>query len=260
MYSCLRFIEPLNIGALFINSKRSGTRLKMPSMTTQETEASPTHSSFTKKPAKSPRIPTLLKLSYTAFMAILVPVYWSNYGASNFLYFCDVALMLALLALWTEKAIFSSMASVGILLPQLLWCVDFITECTGAHFTGMTSYMFNENSPLLLRGLSFFHGWLPFLLIFLTARLGYDLRGYLAWSVLAVVLCLVCYFFLPAAGAVLPDPKTPVNINYVFGFNDAKPQSFMSPGLYLTTWIVALITFAYWPTHLVLKKFARIQA
>ena len=234
--------------------------LKVSSMTTQETQAFSTHSTFREKPARSPKIPTLLKLSYTAFMAVLIPVYWINYGASNFLYFCDVALMLALLALWTEKAIFSSMASVGILLPQLLWCVDFVAECTGAHFTGMTSYMFNENSPLFLRGLSLFHGWLPLLLIFLTARLGYDRHAYLAWSVLAVALCLVCYFFFPAAGAVPSNPKMPVNINYVFGFDDAKPQSFMPPDLYLITWIGALITLVYWPTHLVLKRFARIQS
>jgi hypothetical protein len=32
--------------------------------------------------------------------------------------------------------------------------------------------MFDENRSLFLRGLSFFHSWLPFLLIFLVKRLG----------------------------------------------------------------------------------------
>jgi hypothetical protein len=31
------------------------------------------------------RIPLWLKLAYTAFMAVLVPVYWWNYGPTNFL-------------------------------------------------------------------------------------------------------------------------------------------------------------------------------
>ena len=35
------------------------------------------------------RIPLWLKLAYTAFMAVLVPVYLRNYGPTNFLYFCD---------------------------------------------------------------------------------------------------------------------------------------------------------------------------
>jgi hypothetical protein len=40
------------------------------------------------------RLPLWLKLAYSAFMAVLVPVYWYYYGPTNFLYFCDVALIL----------------------------------------------------------------------------------------------------------------------------------------------------------------------
>jgi hypothetical protein len=43
--------------------------------------------------------------------------------------------------------------------------------------TGMTAYMFDGAKPLFLRGLSLFHGWLPFFLVYLVARLGYDGRG-----------------------------------------------------------------------------------
>lgn len=45
------------------------------------------------------RLPLWLKLADTAFMAVLVPVYWTQYGPTNFLYFCDVALFLALVGL-----------------------------------------------------------------------------------------------------------------------------------------------------------------
>ena len=42
------------------------------------------------------RLPLWLKLVYTAFVAVLVPVYWYYYGPTNFLYFCDVALIISL--------------------------------------------------------------------------------------------------------------------------------------------------------------------
>ena len=75
--------------------------------------------------ARPHRVPLAVKLGFTAFMAVLVPVYWLNYGPTNFLYFCDVALFLTLAAVWTESALLASMAAVGIVLPQLVWVLDF---------------------------------------------------------------------------------------------------------------------------------------
>src|SRR6516165_12715400 len=51
----------------------------------------------------APRVPVWLKLAYTAFMAVLVPVYLRNYGPTNFLYFCDVALIITLVGIWIES-------------------------------------------------------------------------------------------------------------------------------------------------------------
>ena len=152
------------------------------------------------------------------------------------------------------------MAAVGILVPQMLWCLDFATELTGMHLMRMTSYMFDHNSPLHLRALSLFHGWLPFLLFYLVVRIGYDRRAFVAWATLAVVLCLIAYFFLPPAGVVLESKLIPRNVNYVFGADDAKPQTWMPAGAYLVTWITALTSLAFFPTHLFLKRFARTQA
>ncbi len=49
--------------------------------------------------AQRHRIPLALKLAYTAFVAVLVPYYWVTYSPWNFLFFCDVALLIALAAL-----------------------------------------------------------------------------------------------------------------------------------------------------------------
>lgn len=204
-------------------------------------------------------VPSWLKWSYTAFLAVLVPVYWANYGPTNFLYFCDISLFLTLAAVWTQKPIFASMAAVGLLIPQLLWCVDFAAELTGLHLASMTAYMFNSSSPLHLRALSLFHGWLPFLLFFLVVRLGYDRRAFVAWTLLAIALCLIAYFLLPPAGAVLENKLLPRNVNYVCGCDDAKPQTWMHGGAYLVVWIVALTLIIYLPTHLFLKRFVRAE-
>ncbi|RYD17711.1 MAG: hypothetical protein EOP88_25150 [Verrucomicrobiaceae bacterium] len=204
--------------------------------------------------SKTTRIPLWLKIAYTGFLAVMIPVYWINYGPTNFLYFCDVALLLTLVGIWKEDALLVSLPAVGILLPQVLWCADFLIELFGGHLTGMTGYMFDENRSLSLRGLSLFHGWLPFLLLYLVWKLGYDKRSLLGWSIICVALCLTAYFLMPPAGAELADPKLPRNINYVFGMDDAKPQSWMPPLAYLGTWIAALTGIVFIPTHFLLKK------
>src|ERR1700720_1746072 len=77
------------------------------------------------------RVPLWLKLAYTGFMAVLVPVYWFNYGPTNFLYFCDASLFLALASVWTETALPVSMAAVGLIVPQFFWCLDFLCGLLG---------------------------------------------------------------------------------------------------------------------------------
>ena len=202
----------------------------------------------------SPRIPLWLKIAYTAFLAVMIPVYWLNYGPTNFLYFCDIALFFTLAGIWREDALLVSLPAVGILLPQALWCTDFVLQLFGGKLTGMTAYMFEENRSLFLRGLSLFHGWLPFLLIYLLKKTGYDRRALAGWTLICIALCLSAYFFLPPAGAILADPKIPRNINYVFGLDDAAPQTWMPAPAYLLVWITALISIVFIPTHLLLKK------
>ena len=202
----------------------------------------------------SPRIPLWLKIDYTAFLAVMIPVYWLNYGPTNFLYFCDIALFFTLAGIWREDALLVSLPAVGILLPQALWCTDFVLQLFGGKLTGMTAYMFEENRSLFLRGLSLFHGWLPFLLIYLLKKTGYDRRALAGWTLICIALCLSAYFFLPPSGAILADPKIPRNINYVFGLDDAAPQTWMPAPAYLLVWITALISIVFIPTHLLLKK------
>lgn len=201
------------------------------------------------------KLPLLARILYSAFMAVLVPVYWYQYGPSNFLYFCDVALFLTLIGLWTESRLLLSMSAVGILLPQALWCADFAAHLVGWKVTGMTDYMFDAQRSLFLRGLSLFHGWLPFLLVYAVRKIGYDARAWAGWTAVAWGLCLVCFFAFPPAGPEFAGRLTPNNINYVWGFDDAQAQTWMSSHAYLVTWMSALFLLAYTPTHFLLRRF-----
>jgi hypothetical protein len=160
-----------------------------------------------------------------------------------------------LVAIWTESALLISMSGVGIVLPQTLWVLDFLARAVaGVHITGMTAYMFDPAIPLFVRGLSTFHGWLPFLLVYLLSRVGYDPRAYTAQAVLAVALLLVCFYLAPKPPPSTEFPSHAVNINYVYGMNDRQPQTAMAPELWLLMMIAVNVVVLYVPTHLALRR------
>src|ERR1022692_1656537 len=200
------------------------------------------------------KIPLTAKVVCTTFLAVLVPVYLREYGPTNFLWFCDAALILTVAGMWLESPLLISMCAVGILLPQCLWLAGFGVNLLGFHFLNLTSYMFDPHLPLFTRGLSLFHGWLPLLLVWLLFRLGYDKRALTAWTILATGLVLACYFFTPPAGAHPANPNLPININYVYGFNDQQPQTWVNQNLYVILWLGVLWLAAFLPTHLALRK------
>jgi len=103
-----------------------------------------------------------------------------------------------------------------------------------------------------LRGLSLFHGWLPFLLVYLVWRLGYDGRALPAWTVVAWALVLISFFLMPPPR---PDPGlTPVNIDYVWGFSDTEPQHWMPPGIWVAGLMILLPALLYVPVHFLLRR------
>jgi hypothetical protein len=200
------------------------------------------------------RIPLWVKLGYSGFVAVLVPYYLHCYGPTNFLYYCDIAVLMALVAIWREDALWASMPAVGILLPQAFWIVDFLTRLVRLPITGMTAYMFSPTIPIFGRALSLFHFWLPLFLVWIIWRLGYDRRAFWAWTVLAWTLMPVCYFLMPAPPAPPRNPNLPVNINYVYGMSQRGPQTWMPPSAYFGLLMVGLPICVFLPTHLILRR------
>ena len=202
-------------------------------------------------------LPRELRWFLTLYVAVLIPTYLVTYGPTNFLYFCDMALLLTLAAMWRKSALLVSAAAVGIILPQLLWALDFMSSLFGVPITGMTEYMFQSSIPIHVRILSFFHFWLPFLLIWLLRRTGYDPRGLILWTVLAFISLYICYFFMPAPPAPASNLNLPVNINYVYGFSDTARQTWMPEHAWFILLQLMLVFLVLLPSHWALKKIYR---
>ena len=206
--------------------------------------------------ATNRRIPTWLKVAYSAFVAVLVPCYWVTYSPWNFLYFCDIALLVTAVAIWIESPLLVSMQAIAIAVPQMLWVIDFLLRLiVGVNITGVTNYMFDPSISLFLRALSSFHGWLPFVLLWLVSRLGYDRRAFGLQSVVAIVVLLISYLSAPAPPPSTSHPSWAVNINYVYGLDDKQPQTLMAPWLWLLLLMATNVIVIYLPTHLMLRRF-----
>lgn len=196
------------------------------------------------------RIPLSVKIAYSAFMAVLVPVYWVNYGPTNFLYFCDAALLVTLVALWTENSYLASMQALAITIPQAVWVVDFLSYAiVRRHVFDLTGYMFDGERPLFLRALSFFHFWLPFLLLWIVRRLGYDRRAWIGQALFGMVILLASYVLAP-----LPiDPRVG-NVNKIHGPSETVPQTWMDPRRWVALLVVGTVAVIYLPTHAALSR------
>src|SRR4026209_908069 len=127
------------------------------------------------------QIPLWLKVSFTLFVLVLLPVYWKQYGPGNFLWFSDLALLHTVPALWLESSLLASMILLSIGLLELIWIVDFFARLiVGPSLTGLSAYMFDSKIPLSIRALSLFHIVLPKLVVWIVSRLGYDGRALVA--------------------------------------------------------------------------------
>lgn len=207
-------------------------------------------------------VPRPVTIAFTVFVIVLVAKYLPAYGPLNFLYFCDIALVTTLYAMWRTKPLLASMGAVGILLPQTLWMIDFLVRLTtGGHVVDLTEYMFNPQIELFVRFLSFFHFWLPILLFWLVCRWGYDRRAF-RWQ------CLLACGVLVASYLLTDSPTGPAeNVNKVFGPDSGiLPLTDRGPALgYLLThrylWVGVLMLIhcglIIGPTHLLLKRFVR---
>jgi len=191
----------------------------------------------------TPRCFPRLRWAAAAWTALYLPAYAVAYGFANFLFLCNLSVILVAIGLWTCRRVLLSSQAVAILLVGAAWTLDFTARLlAGRHLIGGTEYMWDPRWPLFTRLLSLYHVALPVLLVLALRRIGYDSRGYWLQSGIAIAGVSIGRLFGPVA-----------NINYAF----VEP-------LFGRTWGGAvthvaavagfLVLLAYPLTHLLLLK------
>ena len=192
------------------------------------------------------RVPLWLKVGWTVWLLVWAPVYWRQYGAQNFLYFCDIGNVLIGIALWLESPLIFSWVACGLLLFQSLYTIDLVGALvSGRHITGGTEYMFDPHLPVSIRLLSLFHIGMPPLLLWATWRLGYDPRGWRFQTLQTWIVVPINYFWRPEQ-----------DVNWARGLF-FREQHAVPGWVYLLIYLIAVPLVVYWPTHIFLKWLTR---
>jgi len=197
------------------------------------------------------KIPLFVKVLYTLFAIVHITMNWRVYGPLNLLWFCDVALVVTGIALWTESRLLLSIEAVAIMIPMGLWGVDLIGRLVTHHYIfGFAGYMFDPHVPRNIRVLSWFHIWMPPLLIAALFRLGYDRRALWIQCIVVTVQLTACWFI--SSPPPMKNPRDAVNINWVYGTGSEHAQHAMPAWAYLVTEIVLFQLLIYIPSHFLL--------
>lgn len=195
---------------------------------------------------KRMRLPLWLKIGWTIWLILWAPVYYHQYGAQNFLFFCDIGNILIGIGLWLESPLIFSWAACGLLLFQSLYVIDLAGAfLSGRHLIGGTEYMFDPHLSLWVRLLSLFHVVTPPLLIWGISQVGYDSRGWKLATLTTWIVIPINYFWRPE-----------MDVNWARGLFFHEQHAI--PGwAYLLTYLTVIPLFVYLPTHLILRALFR---
>lgn len=173
-----------------------------------------------------------------AWLAVYVPTYWHAYGLVNFLFLCNLGVLLTALALWRGEALLLSTQAVGAPLVCGTWMLDAGWRLlSGHHLIGGTEYMWDAQYPLFQRLLSLYHVAWPFVLLAALRRTGYDRRAWGAQAALAAVAILA---------SRLTEPRLNINFAWV---DPILHRAFEPAWLHLLIVTGALAGVAYGLTH-----------
>jgi hypothetical protein len=176
-----------------------------------------------------------------AWLLVYLPSYTFAYGFANFLFLCNLTVFLVAVGIWTCNRLLLSSQAVAIFVVGVVWTLDFVSRVlTGGHLIGGTEYMWDPRWPLFTRLLSLYHVVLPVLLVAVLRRTGYDRRGYLLQSAIAVVAVSLGRLFGPEA-----------NINHAF-VDPILKRTWGGPLTHVAVVAGALVGIVYPATHLLL--------
>lgn len=178
-------------------------------------------------------------LAFSAWMLFWVPVIFWSYGPQNFLWMCNIAQLIVLVALWTRQCLLLSSQVGTVLLVGVVWTPDFLLGLiSGGEWASFTGYMFDPELPLLARATSLYHVFLPALAVWLVYRVGYDRRGpWLQTCVGAVAIPLTW---------LVTDPDR--NVNWLW--EPLGIEQVWLPGpVFVIAMMILYPALLFWPGH-----------
>ena len=181
-----------------------------------------------------------------AWLAVYLPSYALAYGWTNFLFLCNVGVVVGSLGLWKGSRLWLSVGGVASIAIGSVWAIDFFGRLLlGAPLLGVTDYMWDPQYPLFTRVLSLYHVAWPALTLACLRRIGYDPR---AWRVQATI-----GIPLIVAGRFLAGPVE--NINYAW--TDPVWGVQLGPtAIHLATIAAATVFVLYGISHHALSRMA----
>ena len=178
------------------------------------------------------------------WLLVYLPTYQVAYGTLNFLFLCNIGVILTAIGLVLRNRLLLSSQAVAAPVIALVWAIDAGWKLvTGEFLFGATAYMWDPSYPWFARLLSLYHlGW-PLLLWWVLRRIGYDPRGWPLQTVVAAFAMLAGRLLVPAAD----------NVNFAWTDPFFGRQLGPAPVHLLTCWGL-LSTVAYGLSHWGLRR------
>ncbi len=178
------------------------------------------------------------------WLAVYLPSYTVTYGALNFLFLCNLGVMLTAVGLIAGSRLLLSSQAIAAPVIGLGWIADAGWRlATGDFLYGGTAYMWDPQFPLFTRLLSLYHVFWPVLVVACVAKVGYDRRAWLLQVGIA------------AAAMVAARWVSPPELNVNFAFRDPFFGFELGPGpLHIATTLAVLAVVVYGLTHAILSR------
>ncbi|MEO8196868.1 MAG: hypothetical protein ABI689_09125 [Thermoanaerobaculia bacterium] len=182
-----------------------------------------------------------------AWLAVYLPSYATAYGWANFLFLCNLGVMLTAAELLSGSRLVLSSQAVAAPVIGIAWALDAGWRVVaGHHLFGGTEYMWDPQYPLFTRLLSLYHLAWPVLVVVLVRRVGYDRRGWQLQTGIAASAVIVCRLFTPPAE----------NINFAY-VDPIFGRAFEPAALHIAIVLIALAGVGYGLTHRALRAGAK---
>ncbi len=178
------------------------------------------------------------------WLLVYLPAYQSAYGPRNFLFLCNIGVILTAVGLIARSRLLLSSQAIAAPIIALVWALDVGWKlATGEFLFGGASYMWDAGYPLFARLLSLYHVAWPLLLWYVLRRVGYDPRGWPLQAGIAALAILAGRLLAPAAE----------NINFAWT-DPFFGRQFGPAALHLAICWVLLSGIAYGATHWLLRR------